>query len=425
MVYLTNLKKYIMKRAIILPVIYGVMMFQGGNLVAQEQESQEQGSTGSKKENPYAHWSLGLRAGGNQTEYAKDINSSDGLGVTVGGELERTFNPYWGLSLGYTYIGYELPELTTNDGKKGRTHEIVLSTHINLANLLAPCRGAQQLNVYANVGGGLSIYTTPNRESANELKYDWGNTIVVPTGLSIEYNVTPRLAFSIAGDRRWHLTRDMIFRTQEFADHITIWTITAGVRFKFGKKPHVRNVRMAEYEPPCKPYNNSDVSAIKERLDKVEENIQNLQDTVIKSNEELKKAVEDANAKIESQSQNQRVVAPINPYLTPKVYLRVEFAPAQYNVRPYYQREVDDVVATMIAYPNIKIQLVGHTDDRRYNNVKLSEDRANTVKEYLVSKGVDASRISVKGMADKDPIDSNSTPEGRQRNRRVEAIFVE
>lgn len=410
-----------MKRTIILPVIYGVMMFQGGNLVAQEQESQsqEQESTVSKG-NPYSHWSLGLRAGGNQTEYAKDINSSDGLGVTVGAELERTFNPYWGLSLGYTYIGYELPELTTNDGKKGRTHEVVLSTHINLANLLAPCRGAQQLNVYANVGGGVSFYSTPNRTSATVLKYDWGSTVVVPTGLSIEYNVTPRLAFSIAGDRRWHLTRDMIFRTQEFPDHITIWTVTAGIRFKFGKKPHVRNIRMATYEPPCKPSYKYDDAAIKGRLDKTEEDIKNLQDQAKKAGEEMKKAVEDVNNKIDSKQS-----APINPYLTPKVNLRVEFAPAKSNVRPYYQREVDDVVATMLAYPNIKIQLIGHTDDRRYNNLKLSEDRANTVKEYLVSKGVDASRISVKGMADKDPIDSNSTPEGRQRNRRVEAIFSE
>ena len=68
------------------------------------------------------------------------------------------------------------------------------------------------------------------------------------------------------------------------------------------------------------------------------------------------------------------------------------------------------------------LKLAGYTDNVGPTNVnlKLSQDRAQAVKSYLVSKGVSPSRIEATGYGRENPIASNSTPEGRKQNRRVE-----
>ena len=69
---------------------------------------------------------------------------------------------------------------------------------------------------------------------------------------------------------------------------------------------------------------------------------------------------------------------------------------------------------------------VGHTDrigSDAYNQ-KLSERRANAVKEYLVTKGIEKNRIYTEGKSFKQPVASNSTAEGRAKNRRTEIEVV-
>jgi OmpA-OmpF porin, OOP family len=84
---------------------------------------------------------------------------------------------------------------------------------------------------------------------------------------------------------------------------------------------------------------------------------------------------------------------------------------------------LDGVADTLMGGNGIKyIQVIGHTDSRgaQAYNLSLSGSRANTVKEYLVSKGVNAGMISSKGMGESAPVDSNNTAAGRAKNRRVE-----
>ena len=84
---------------------------------------------------------------------------------------------------------------------------------------------------------------------------------------------------------------------------------------------------------------------------------------------------------------------------------------------------LDQAVDALKRYPEIKVELDGHTDSvgtDQYNQ-GLSERRAQIVSDYLTSHGIDASRITaVKGFGESQPIDTNSTKEGRARNRRTE-----
>lgn len=84
---------------------------------------------------------------------------------------------------------------------------------------------------------------------------------------------------------------------------------------------------------------------------------------------------------------------------------------------------LDTVVEYMTHKPSARIEVSGHTDNvgKQQANKKLSQKRADAVRDYLVSQGIDAGRIDAIGYGDERPIASNDTPEGRQKNRRIEA----
>ncbi|MEP6466199.1 MAG: OmpA family protein [Parafilimonas sp.] len=81
-----------------------------------------------------------------------------------------------------------------------------------------------------------------------------------------------------------------------------------------------------------------------------------------------------------------------------------------------------DRVAQVLINKNFSLKLAGHTDNVGSDNanMKLSKDRAESVKDYLVSKGANSSRIEATGYGETQPIASNKTADGRAKNRRVE-----
>lgn len=88
---------------------------------------------------------------------------------------------------------------------------------------------------------------------------------------------------------------------------------------------------------------------------------------------------------------------------------------------------LDSAVAIMEQVPDMKLMIIGHTDktaDAAYN-MKLSQERAQSMKDYLVSKGADPSKLMTKGMGETDPIADNSTDQGRFRNRRIEFMVYD
>jgi outer membrane protein OmpA-like peptidoglycan-associated protein len=86
-----------------------------------------------------------------------------------------------------------------------------------------------------------------------------------------------------------------------------------------------------------------------------------------------------------------------------------------------YER-LRSVAASLQRYPDTNIVVKGHTDSSGAEsyNLKLSEERAENVRKYLVAEGVSASRITAIGFGEAYPLVSNDTSSGRQQNRRVE-----
>ena len=85
-------------------------------------------------------------------------------------------------------------------------------------------------------------------------------------------------------------------------------------------------------------------------------------------------------------------------------------------------KELDKIAKMLKANPAMQIELSAHTDAvGGYSaNLKLSNDRANASRQYLLSKGIQADRVIAKGYGETTPVGSNQNEEGRQTNRRVE-----
>jgi outer membrane protein OmpA-like peptidoglycan-associated protein len=85
-------------------------------------------------------------------------------------------------------------------------------------------------------------------------------------------------------------------------------------------------------------------------------------------------------------------------------------------------KTVNDLAQILKAYPNVQVQVVGHTDNTggREANQAQSLARADAIKAMLVSQGVSADRITTQGFGQDRPVASNDNEEGRARNRRIE-----
>lgn len=102
---------------------------------------------------------------------------------------------------------------------------------------------------------------------------------------------------------------------------------------------------------------------------------------------------------------------------------QVEFPTGKATLIGESQSRLDVVVEYMTHKKSARIEISGHTDDvgdKKANKV-LSQKRADAVRDYLVSKGIDRARIESVGYGDAKPAAPNTTPEGRQKNRRIEA----
>lgn len=96
------------------------------------------------------------------------------------------------------------------------------------------------------------------------------------------------------------------------------------------------------------------------------------------------------------------------------------------RIHPGASQRLESLAQTLRQYPESNVVIRGHTDSTGSEsaNLRLSEDRANNVRNYLVNGGVSSSRITAMGFGEQFPLATNSTETGRQQNRRVEIEIV-
>jgi outer membrane protein OmpA-like peptidoglycan-associated protein len=102
----------------------------------------------------------------------------------------------------------------------------------------------------------------------------------------------------------------------------------------------------------------------------------------------------------------------------------VTFDTAKATIKPESFPRLDRVVEFMMHKKKVRIQISGHTDNmgKKAANKVLSQNRARACRDYVISKGIDGSRIEAVGYGDERPIAPNDTDEGRAQNRRIEAV---
>jgi OOP family OmpA-OmpF porin len=105
----------------------------------------------------------------------------------------------------------------------------------------------------------------------------------------------------------------------------------------------------------------------------------------------------------------------------------VNFASNSDLLLPGAERVLADAVATLGKYPELIVEVAGHTDSdgADVSNLGLSERRAKTVRDYLVNGGVNATSLSVRGFGESQPVADNSTAAGKAQNRRVELRILD
>jgi outer membrane protein OmpA-like peptidoglycan-associated protein len=102
----------------------------------------------------------------------------------------------------------------------------------------------------------------------------------------------------------------------------------------------------------------------------------------------------------------------------------VLFDTGSYTLKPGAREKLAKISGILLAHPGLTMQIEGHTDSVGSDdfNQQLSERRADSVRDFLAEQGVSGSAITAKGFGKTQPVASNDTVEGRQRNRRVELV---
>ena len=113
----------------------------------------------------------------------------------------------------------------------------------------------------------------------------------------------------------------------------------------------------------------------------------------------------------------------------PKTFVldNVEFDFGKATLRPQSYKALDELVDYLQRKGDDKIEIGGHTDNvgSEAKNQVLSLERAKSIVGYLISKGIDSSRLTAKGYGSMEPIEENNTEAGRQKNRRSEVKIID
>ncbi len=105
----------------------------------------------------------------------------------------------------------------------------------------------------------------------------------------------------------------------------------------------------------------------------------------------------------------------------------ISFDTGRADIKPELRPILDQFASGLTNQPNTEVRIIGHTDNVGSDaiNDPLSRQRAQSARDYLTSRGVNAGRIVIEGRGEREPVATNATAEGRARNRRVEIFLAE
>lgn len=386
-----------------------------GNAFAQEQATSD---TATAK--GICHWSLGLKGGVNYLRWAPVAEPDRTLSGTINGQFgiftEATFNPRWGLGLQYMYA------MNNQETYDAVNHDIILHSSFNLSNIVAPYRsmGLQKLNVYVNPGvvGTIGVWENAKFGIADDSKFVAG---LYGAG-QIEYNVSKYFAIGLEGTAMYRL------RTcYPQGGHLTFGA-NLEVRYKFGGDRNIRNIAWVDYAPKCEvpdltPILEEQKRQCEELTSKLEEQIVNQNVAINKLQQQIKFTQDSLDSHIRATREPVRYIpTKEEDEIIKTAFAQLEFESAKAIIKQSSYSSLDGLAMLLKSHPEWSVTLKGYTDNsgNAAKNLQLSKDRAASVKNYLINKGVSAANIQSQGYGSANPVASNSTLAGRAKNRRVE-----
>lgn len=141
-----------------------------------------------------------------------------------------------------------------------------------------------------------------------------------------------------------------------------------------------------------------------------------------KRQEDRRRAMEQA-----TQGTNVEVTRTADNQLKINIPNDISFDVGSAAIKPQLRAVLDPFASSLQGDPSAQITIVGHTDSTGSDalNNKLSIERADSVRDYIVTRGVAAGRVATAGRGDREPIADNNTDAGRAKNRRVEIFLRE
>ncbi|HUX61031.1 MAG TPA: OmpA family protein [Ignavibacteriaceae bacterium] len=312
------------------------------------------------------------------------LNSDYGAYLSI----QRNFSEHVGLRLkgGYSHLEGQWNNLALN---QITTTDNLITGDLDLLYYFTPCEPVSPY-LFAGVGGNYKNIS--NAQTAFPDNNKFGSQLNV--GAGAEFKLDP--SWSLVTEFGYHMSNnselDGTIVPNELNGRDSYIVLSAGLNFFFDKgKPS----KMCE---PCQGI----TPVMKDMTD-----YNRIEDMIIKHiPKEITKVVVDTILVI---SHNRMVLVGVN-----FAFDKSDLLPESYPV-------LDRAVRLLNDRPDVKVEIEGYTDyigTAAYNQ-ELSLDRAQTVKAYLVSKGIAASRLTTIGYGKNDPVANNDTEEGRAMNRRI------
>jgi len=204
--------------------------------------------------------------------------------------------------------------------------------------------------------------------------------------------------------------------------------IHLGYMFKYSKnKAHPHSVFVIGEEDQIKLPDNKCCEANEKAIKKLERQISDLEKKLKTCCDDKKTdpALLDKIKNLELKIEELKLKSSQIQYKQPFIMKNIQYAYNSDQLEPSSYPELDKIFKQMDENPTLLMKITGYTDNvgKKEYNLMLSKKRAKAVKDYLVSKGIDEDRIFTDGKGSDDPIDTNSSEDGRAKNRRIEGSF--